>query len=104
MKKLVQLKIVHHKVSAMLYSVQNFKIRAAEGQYFIIGVSCISNFLEYIWWAIGSNKEFDTIVERGFTIITLEICNIDGFCTYKSASLNLDVQYYSIVNRASKNQ
>ena len=62
----------------MLYSVQNFKIRAAEGQYFIIGVSCISNFLEYIWWAIGSNKEFDTIVERGFTIITLEICNTDG--------------------------
>ena len=31
MEKLVQLKIVHHKVSAMLYSVQNLKIRAAEG-------------------------------------------------------------------------
>ena len=31
MKKLVQLKIVHHKVSAMLYSVQNLKIRASEG-------------------------------------------------------------------------
>ena len=31
MKKLVQLKIVHPKVSSMLYSVQNLKIRAAEG-------------------------------------------------------------------------
>ena len=31
MKKHVQLKIMHYKVSAMLYSVQNFQIRAAEG-------------------------------------------------------------------------
>ena len=44
MKKLVQLKIVHHKVSAMLYSVQNLKIRAAEGYCYIIGVQCISSF------------------------------------------------------------
>ena len=43
MKKLVQLKIVHHKVSCMLYSVQNLEIRAAEGQYFIIGDPCISS-------------------------------------------------------------
>ena len=42
-KKLVQLKIVYHKVSSMLYSVQNLKIRAVEGQYFIIGESCISH-------------------------------------------------------------
>ena len=43
MKKLVQLKIVHHKVNDMLYSVQNFKNRASEGQCLIIGVACISN-------------------------------------------------------------
>ena len=43
MEKLVQLKIVHHQVNAMLYSVQNFKNRASEGQCLVIGVSCISN-------------------------------------------------------------
>ena len=43
MKKHVQLKIVQHKVSVMLYSVQAFKIRASLGQSFIIEGSCISN-------------------------------------------------------------
>ena len=43
MKKHVQLKIVQHKVSVMLYSVQALKIRAAKGQYFIIGALCISS-------------------------------------------------------------
>ena len=37
MEKHVQLKIVHHKVSTMLYSVQNLKIRAAEHCKVIIG-------------------------------------------------------------------
>ena len=35
-KKLVQLKIVYHKVSSILYSVQNLKIRSVEGQYIIL--------------------------------------------------------------------
>ena len=42
-EKFVQLKIVQHKVSVMLYSVQAFKIRASQGQCFIIEGSCISN-------------------------------------------------------------
>ena len=41
-KKHVQLKIVHHKVSVMLYSVPALKIRASQGQCFIIEGSCIS--------------------------------------------------------------
>ena len=38
MKKLEQLKIIHHKVNCMLHSVQNFQNRAAEGRYFIVGI------------------------------------------------------------------
>ena len=45
-KKDVQLKIVQHEVSVMLYSVQAFKIRASQGQCFIIEGSCISNTFE----------------------------------------------------------
>ena len=43
MKKLVQLKIVHHKVRAMLYSVQKSKNRAPEGKCLLTGAPCISN-------------------------------------------------------------
>ena len=43
MKKHVQLKIVQLKVSVMLYSVQALKIRASQGQCFIVEGSCISN-------------------------------------------------------------
>ena len=43
MKKHVQLKIVQHKVSVMLYSVQALKIRASQGQCLVIEGSCILN-------------------------------------------------------------
>ena len=67
-EKLVQLKIVYHKVSTMLYSVQNLKNHAAEVKHFIIGVPCISNsYIEcrYVCIAVISINK-DSVCTDGF--------------------------------------
>ena len=55
-KKHVQLKIVHHKVSVMLYSVPALKIRASQGQCFIIEGSCISNHSVFNKYSISTEN------------------------------------------------
>ena len=61
----------------MLYSVQNFKIRAAEGQHFVMGVPCISNsnfeMHEFMWWELdyATNIQFDVLSSQLFNLVQL---------------------------------
>ena len=68
MKKHVQLKIVQHKVSVMLYSVQAFKIRASLGQSFIIEGSCISNHSVFNKYTISTENHTFIDVQIGIIV------------------------------------